>query len=74
MAPPLTPDQLARINENKAPNVVVVVSIFMGLSTIAVALRFAARASRHMGFGMDDWLAVGALVGDHSTHVTDDVH
>ncbi len=35
----------------------------MGLSVIAVGLRFYARSLRKLSFGIDDWLMIPALVG-----------
>jgi hypothetical protein len=62
--PPLTPQQIAQLPEDYGPTVVIVSSFFIGLSTVAVALRFAARASRRMNFGWDDWLSAVSLVCD----------
>ena len=58
----LTPDQTARIHEDFGPTVIIVASLFIGLATTAVGLRFTARASRRMTFGLDDWLSLAALV------------
>lgn len=60
--PPLTPDQEARIHEDRGPVVYGVSSVIIALCIIAVALRLVARFNRRMKVGLDDWLAVGALV------------
>lgn len=59
---PLSFGQISSINDDKGPTVVVVTSVLIGLSTVTVALRFTARASRHMKFSLDDWMSIGALV------------
>ncbi|KAI0023076.1 hypothetical protein F4780DRAFT_127176 [Xylariomycetidae sp. FL0641] len=58
----LTPEQAARMDENRGPTVVAVASLFIGLCTVAVTLRFAARLNRRLKIGLDDWLSVAALV------------
>jgi len=62
-APALTPDQIARLHEDRGPALVAASSFFIAACTVTVALRFAARYSRRMEFGLDDWLSVAALVG-----------
>lgn len=61
---PLTPEQKASFDEDRGPAVIAVSSVFIGLCTIAVGLRFYARANRRMAFGLDDWMAAGSLVSD----------
>jgi hypothetical protein len=60
--PPLTPEQLATFDEDRGPTVVAVSSLFIGLCTIVVGLRFYARLNRRVSFGLDDWLAAASLV------------
>ncbi|KFH47793.1 hypothetical protein ACRE_012880 [Hapsidospora chrysogenum ATCC 11550] len=60
--PPLTPDQEARIHEDRGPVVYGVSSAIIALCIIAVALRLVARFNRRMKVGLDDWLAVGGLL------------
>lgn len=61
-APSLTPSQLATIDENRGSSVIAVSAFFVILCTLSVGLRFVARATRRMGFGIDDYLSLGALV------------
>ncbi|RYP46258.1 hypothetical protein DL768_007525 [Monosporascus sp. mg162] len=62
MAPPLTPSQIASIDEDRGPTVTIVTSTLIALSTSSVFLRFVARTSRQMKYGLDDWLSIGALL------------
>ncbi|KAL6850757.1 hypothetical protein ACO1O0_007883 [Amphichorda felina] len=60
--PPLTPEQEATMGEDKGTVVVAVSSLFIGLCTVAVALRFYARFIRHVSLGLDDWMSAASLV------------
>ncbi|KAI1456185.1 hypothetical protein F4805DRAFT_476273 [Annulohypoxylon moriforme] len=59
---PLSPEQEATLHETRGPDVIATVSLFIGLTTVAVALRFASRISRRARIGVDDWLSVAALI------------
>jgi hypothetical protein len=48
--------------ENRGPQVEGVAILFLTLSWVFVALRCYVRAVLMKGFGMDDWLAIAALV------------
>lgn len=48
--------------DTRRNTIIIPVSIFLGLAIIAVALRFYARRLSKAVLGLDDWLAVGALV------------
>ena len=43
-------------------DMVTIVSALVGLATVSVALRFAARMKLRLKFEVDDWLCLGALV------------
>jgi hypothetical protein len=58
----LKPEQMATIQDDRGPTVIAVSGFLIGISTVAVALRFAARASHRMSIGLDDWLTLGSLV------------
>lgn len=60
--PPLTPEQEATIGEDKGPSVMAVSGLFIGLCTVAVALRFYARFNRRVALGLDDWMSAASLV------------
>ncbi|KAI1093366.1 hypothetical protein F5B19DRAFT_132468 [Rostrohypoxylon terebratum] len=57
----LTADQEATFYDDRGPRVIAVESLFIGLNTIAVSLRFASRFSRTTRL-VDDWLSVAALI------------
>jgi len=48
--------------ENRGPQVEGVAILFLTLSWVFVTLRCYVRAVLMKGFGMDDWLAIAALV------------
>lgn len=50
------------MGEDKGPVVVAVSSFFIGLCTVAVALRFYARFIRRVSLGLDDWMSAVSLV------------
>ncbi|KAI1346012.1 hypothetical protein F5Y01DRAFT_322422 [Xylaria sp. FL0043] len=58
----LTPDQIARSDETKGPALIAGSSFFIVACTLTVGLRLAARVSRHIKFGLDDWLSAIALL------------
>ena len=61
---PLTPDQLAHINDSKVPTINGVDAVLMALVLVAVAARFYARRIRKLALKIDDWLMIPSLVGD----------
>lgn len=60
--PPLTPEQEATMHENRSVEVIVPCAVLIGLCTVVVALRFAARLFHRARLGADDWFALAALV------------
>jgi len=50
------------MGEDKGATLVAVSSLFIAVCTVAVGLRFAARASRKMKFDLDDWMSAVTLV------------
>lgn len=68
-APKLTPDQIARIDEDRSTSVIAVSTLFIVLCTVAVGLRFYARHNRRLRLELDDWAALAALVSHGSSHV-----
>lgn len=73
MALQLTPSQISSMGEDRGPTVTIVSSILVALSTASVVLRFISRMNRRVGFGMDDWLSIGALVTRYSGIYTVDL-
>ncbi|KAI0885362.1 uncharacterized protein GGS22DRAFT_163511 [Annulohypoxylon maeteangense] len=61
---PFRPEKDAAFYGERGPTVITVVSLFIGLTTVAVLLRFASRFSRRVRFGADDWFSVAALIID----------
>ncbi|KAI0146230.1 hypothetical protein GGR57DRAFT_290012 [Xylariaceae sp. FL1272] len=70
MTEPLTPYQQATLHQDRGPTVIAVVSFFIGLTTIAVALRLASRLTRRVKLGPDDWFACAGLIFTHGYIVT----
>ena len=58
----LSPEQEATFYDDRGPRVIAITSLFIGLNTVAVLLRFASRFSRRARLGADDWLSLVALV------------
>ena len=54
--------QLANVNANKQPQMVIASSVFIALSTIAVILRIWSRRIQALRLGWDDYLIVLSLV------------
>jgi hypothetical protein len=54
--------------DDLGPTLVVVSAIFIGMTTVAVALRFWVRIKMQKRFGLDDWLLVTGLVCPFSFH------
>ncbi|KAL8751868.1 MAG: hypothetical protein Q9199_006134, partial [Rusavskia elegans] len=54
------------LGDNRVPEILGAVTTLIVLATIAVALRFFARAVQGAPYGYDDWLILFALVGDYS--------
>jgi hypothetical protein len=50
------------VKENRGPEVEAVAILFLTLAWISVSLRYYVRAVMMKSFGMDDWLAIVALV------------
>lgn len=51
------------LGDNRVPEILGAVTTLIVLATIAVALRFFARAVQSAPYGYDDWLILFALVG-----------
>ncbi|KAI0901002.1 hypothetical protein F4806DRAFT_177581 [Annulohypoxylon nitens] len=58
----LSPEQEATFYDDRGPRVIAITSLFIGLNTVAVLLRFASRFSRRARLGADDWLSLVALI------------
>ncbi|KAI1332882.1 hypothetical protein F5Y16DRAFT_129163 [Xylariaceae sp. FL0255] len=66
----LTPYEQATLHQNKGPTTIAVVSFFIGLTTVAVALRLASRWTRRVRLGPDDYFAIAGLIFTHGFIVT----
>ncbi|KAI9753411.1 MAG: hypothetical protein M4579_005183 [Chaenotheca gracillima] len=62
LSPEATKYQLAHIQDDRGPGFVVSVSIVVSLATVAVIGRLAARLVTKVGFGLDDYSIVVALL------------
>ena len=58
----LTPEQIARSDENKAPAAIAVGVILMTVAVIFCLLRFYVRMCMSWNIGKDDWAVLASLV------------
>lgn len=67
LPPPLTPAQVAniltRLDETQGPRIVVISSLLIVITVVAVVLRFVARNIRKLPWMIDDYSMLPALVG-----------